>query len=92
MFTQEKLYFIVVRECGGHEGLLLVIVRALYGLRISGARWHDRFADKLRSMGYNPCKTYPDVWLKDCGTHYEYICVYVDDLMLLLGQNSEVFM
>ena len=32
----------------GLEGHLLVIVRALYGLKTSGARWHDRFADTLR--------------------------------------------
>ena len=90
-FTQEKVYFIAGPEFGELEGHLLVIVRALYGLRTSGARWHDRFADTLRSMGYNPCKADPDVWMKDCGTHYEYVCVYVDDLMVI-GKNPEVFM
>ena len=29
--------------------------------------------------------------VKDCGTHYEYVCVYVDDLMVI-GKNPEVFM
>ena len=34
------------------EGHLLVIVRALYGLKTSGAHWHDRFADTLREEGF----------------------------------------
>jgi hypothetical protein len=23
------------------------------------------------------------IWLKDCDTHYEYVCVYVDDIMMM---------
>ena len=70
----------------GLEGHLLIIVRALYGLKTSGARWHDRFADTLRNEGFTPCKADSDVWMrKTTGiieSHhlYEYICVYVDDL------------
>ena len=45
----------------GLEGQLLVIVRALYGLKTSGARWHDRFADTLREEGFAPCKADTDV-------------------------------
>jgi hypothetical protein len=69
---------------------LLVIDRALYGLRTSGARWHDRFADTLRDLGYFPCRADPDVWIKDCDSHYEYVCVYVDDLMVI-GKNPQAF-
>jgi Reverse transcriptase (RNA-dependent DNA polymerase) len=38
----------------GLEGHVLIIVRALYGLKTSGARWHDRFADTLRNEGFTP--------------------------------------
>jgi hypothetical protein len=51
-YTQEKVYFIAGAELGPLQGHLLVIERALYGLRTSGARWHDRLADVLRDMGY----------------------------------------
>ena len=34
-------------------------------------------------MGYFPCKMENDVWMKDCGDHYEYIAVYVDDLLIV---------
>jgi hypothetical protein len=78
-YTHEKVCFRAGPEFGPLEGHLLVIVRALYGLRTSGARWHDRFADVLRSMKYFQCKADPDLWILDCITHYEYVLVYVDD-------------
>ena len=89
-YTNEKVYFIAGPEFGPLEGHLLTIERALYGLRTSGARWHDRLADTLRDMGYTTCKADPDVWLKDCDTHYEYVCVYVDDIMMF-GKNPKAF-
>ena len=34
------------------------------------------------SIGWTPSKMEEDIWMKDCGDHYEYIAVYVDDLMI----------
>ena len=25
----------------------------------------------------------PEIWMKDCGSHYEYIVVWVDDLLVM---------
>ena len=33
-------------------------------------------------MGYKPCKMEPDVWIKDCGNHYEHIAICVNDLLI----------
>jgi Reverse transcriptase (RNA-dependent DNA polymerase) len=82
--TSEQVYIIAGPEFGELEGHILVVVRALYGLRSSGARWHDRFADCLRDMGFSACKAEPDIWLKDNGGIYEYIAVYVDDLAIAM--------
>jgi Reverse transcriptase (RNA-dependent DNA polymerase) len=82
-FTLEKVCFIAGPEFGPLAGQLLTVVRALYGLRTSGARWHDRFADVMHQMGFTPCKADPDMWMHDCITHYEYVLVYVDDIMLI---------
>ena len=89
-FTREKVCFIAGPEFGPLAGHLLVIVRALYGLRTSGARWHDRLSDVLREMGFTQCKADPDLWMKDCGTHYEYVLVYVDDIMFI-GMDPHSF-
>ncbi len=82
--TKEKLYIIAGSEFGSRKGHILIIKKALYGLRSSGKRWHERFADCLRDEGFFPCKTEPDVWLRPCQEHscYEMVAVYVDDLAI----------
>ena len=80
--TKEKVYFVAGDGFGDLQGHTLIIFKALYGLRSSGARWHERFADTLRDMGFIPSKADPDVWMRRNGDHYEYIAVYVDDLAI----------
>ena len=82
-FTQEKVYIKAGPEFGERAGHILVIVRALYGLKSSGLRWSERFADVLRSMGFFPSKAERDIWMRAKGDHYEYIAVYVDDLLIV---------
>ncbi len=80
--TYEKLYIIGGSEFGDLEGHILVIQKALYGLRSSGKRWHERLADCLRSEGFQPCKVEPDLWIRPSKDEscYEMVAVYVDDL------------
>lgn len=52
--TAERVYIIGGPEFGELEGHVLLIVKALYGLRSSGLRWHERFADSLRDMEFKP--------------------------------------
>ena len=87
--TKETVYIIAGPEFGALEGHTMVIVKALYGLRTSGARWHEHFADTLRDMGFFPCYAEPDVWMRDTGTKYEYVCVYVDDLAIVMENPME---
>jgi hypothetical protein len=89
--TKEKIYTIAGPEFGELEGHILIIRRALYGLRTSGARWHERFAETLRAEGFKPCKADPDLWIRDAGDKYEYICVYVDDLLCMM-KDPQAFM
>ena len=83
-YTKEKLYIKAGPEFGELEGHYLIIVRALYGLRTSGVRWHERFADCLMLEGFFPCKAEPDIWMRDAGDAYEYVAVYVDDLAFVV--------
>ena len=59
--TKEKVCIIAGPEFGELEGHLLIISKALYGLRSSGLRWHERFADTLTDMGFFPSKTEDDI-------------------------------
>ena len=88
--TKEKVFIIAGPEFGDLAGHTLIIVKALYGLRTSGARWHDRFADCLRDMGFEPSKAEPDIWMRRNGDVYEYIGVYVDDLAIVAKDPREI--
>ena len=79
--TKEKVYIIGDVGFGDLKDHTLVIFKALYGLRSSGARWHEKFADSLRDDGWTPSKSDADVWMRQTGNLWEYICVYVDDVL-----------
>jgi hypothetical protein len=79
--TREKVYIIAGKEFGAQTGMPLVIEGGLYGLRSSAARFHEHLSAKLRIMGFTPSRADPDFWIKDCGTHYEYLATYVDDVL-----------
>jgi hypothetical protein len=43
--TQEKVYIIAGPKFGEHKGHTLLINKALYRLKSSGLRWHERFCE-----------------------------------------------
>ena len=88
--TQEKVYIKAGPEFGDRAGHYLVIDKALYGLKTSGLRWHERLADVLRAEGYFISRAEQDIWMKDMGDHYEYIAVYVDDLLIASRDPQKV--
>ena len=64
----------------------MIVVRALYGLKSSGAAFRAHLAERLYEMGFKPSKADPDVWMRpdakeDGSEYYEYVLVYVDDCM-----------
>jgi hypothetical protein len=72
--TREKVYVKAGREFGAAiTGQPLIIDKGLYGLQSSSTQFHEHLSRKLLSMDYKPSKANPDLWIKDCGTHYEYI-------------------
>ena len=60
-FTQEKVYIVAGPEFGDREGHTLIISRALYGLRSSGLRWHQRLTDVLMHEGFFLSKAKTDI-------------------------------
>ena len=65
------------------------IVRALYGMKSSGAAWRDLFASVLhKELNFDNCMADHDLWLHaDVDTnqrkYYSYICIYVDDVLIV---------
>ena len=85
-YTTEKVAIVAGPEFGELEGHTLLVSRALYGLRMSGKMWHQRFSTCLEEEGFFPCIAEPDVWMRPTpdGKSYEYVGVYVDDLALAM--------
>ena len=44
----------------------------------------------LIEMGFKPSIAEPDIWMRDCGDHYEYIGVYVDNLMIVSKKPQDI--
>ena len=91
-FTIEKIYTIAGPEWSllGLEGTVLIVRKALYGLKASGAMWHRKLADNLREMNFQPCTADHDFWIKDMKDHYEYIAVIVDDLLIFSKNGMKI--
>ncbi|GFH55427.1 hypothetical protein CTEN210_11903 [Chaetoceros tenuissimus] len=83
---REKLWTVAGPEFGSEKGSVMIIARALYGLKSSGAAWRAKLAETMSEIGYFPSQADPDVWLKaankeDGTPYYKYMLVYVDDIL-----------
>ena len=89
-YTTERVCFYAGPEFGDKEGHLMIIVKALYGLKSSGKCWHDRLFDVLSAMGFTPSKAEADIWMRADGNVYECIACYVDDLLIASKRPQEI--
>lgn len=85
---REKIWFIAGPEFGSRQGMVVKVVRALYGLKSSGASWRYMFNSTILDMGFESTVADPDVYRRanakpDGFKYYEYILVYVDDVLIL---------
>ena len=65
--TNEKVCFVAGPSFAqyGMEDHLLVIDKALYGLKNSGACHHAKWADSMNNFVFCPSYVDPDVWMRD---------------------------
>ena len=64
----------------------MIVVRALYGLKSSGASFRAMLANTLWEFGYRPTLADPYVWIKAATKangfrYYEMVLTYVDDVI-----------
>ena len=82
----EKIWTIAGPELGSEKGTPMVIRKALYGLKSSGAVFMAHLAETLHDISLRSSKADPDVWLRlavkpNGQTYYKYILCYVDDIL-----------
>lgn len=51
-------------EFGEHCGCIIIIKKALYGLKSSANAWHSMLAEFISGLGFVPTKYDMDVWLR----------------------------
>jgi hypothetical protein len=87
--VREKVHTTAGPEFGPNNvGKTVIIVRALYGLKSSGAAWHAKLSETLHSLGFQPSLADADVWIKPASKpngyeYYELLLVYVDDILVV---------
>jgi hypothetical protein len=87
--TKELVHTTAGLEFGPNcVGQTVLIIRALYGLKSSGAAWHSLLAESIHAMGFTASLADPDIWYRaatkpDGTEYYEYLIVYVDDILVL---------
>jgi hypothetical protein len=94
---REKVHVKVGPELFGqeHAGKYAVIFRALYGLKSAGASWRSHLAEEIRLMGFKTTIADNDVYRKqqvnnEGKRYYEYIIVYVDDI-ICISHNPSIY-
>lgn len=92
---REKIWFVAGPECGDLHGKPCKLVRALYGLKSSGAAWRAMFsAFVVKSMGFTPTRADPDVYIRknyrNNSEYYEYLLVYVDDVLVVSHAPEDI--
>ena len=93
--TQERVYIICGSEFGSNADRPALIVKALYGLKSSGARFRDHLAQSLRDIGFKSCLADADVWMRentkpDGFKYWEYCLCYVDDVLVVSHAPQKV--
>lgn len=82
--TSEKVCIIGGPEFGELQGHLLIIYKALYGLRTSGKQFGDLLSGYLQELGFTPSLAEPQIFMRKNEGLYEYVATYVDDLCLIM--------
>ena len=92
---REKIWMHAAPEFCSESGSIMIVKKALYGLKGSGAAFRAHLAEKLHDIGFIPTRADPDVWHQlavkpDGFEYYEYILCYVDDLLAISHDAEKV--
>jgi hypothetical protein len=92
---REKVWFHGGLEAGDDRGKVLVITRALYGLKSSGASWRIMLSQSLLDMGFVGTRADPDAYRRlsrkaDGTEYYELLLVYVDDILAVSHEPKAI--
>ena len=90
---KKRIWVKAGKEFGANEGKPMIIVKSLYGLKLSGAAWRNLLSSSIKDLGFASSKADPDLYYrahvkKNGEKYYEYLLVYVDDI-LCISENTK---
>jgi len=90
-----KCYMIAGPEFGEEQGKVFIVRRALYGLKSSSAAFRSHLSQALIDLGFYSSYADPDVYMRvavkpDGEEYYEYLLVYVDDILCISMDAKDV--
>ena len=88
---REKIWFVGGKDTGQDFGKVLIVTRALCGLKSSGLAWRSMLSKTIvEDLKFESTRADPDVYrraaIKDGFEYYECIFVYVDDILILSAE------
>ena len=92
---RKKIWTRAGPEFGSESGTIMLICKALYGLKSLGSAFCAHLAETLYDIGFVPTWAVPDVWrrpaVKEVGfEYYEYVLCYVDDILTISHKAKDV--
>ena len=84
---KDNIWFKSGTECSDHQGKVMILVQAIYGLKTSGETWRLMFKDFIEeNLNFKSTKIDHDVYIirnrRENGTeYYELFLVYVYDVL-----------
>ena len=75
---REKIWFEGGTKCGEYKGKVLIVVRALYGLKSAESSWRAALAQVLKDLDFVSTLADPDVWIREAvrGNGFKYYECY----------------
>ena len=95
--TKEEIYFIAGDEWKANKDKIIVIVRALYGLKNSALQFLNHISDvEGNKVGFTSSLADPVVWYRSStkpngDAYYAYILVYID-VVLIIDSTPQKYM
>lgn len=73
-----------------NSDVVCLLNKALYGLKQAGRAWHSKLDKELRNLGAVPSNADPCMYLVGPVENRSYIIVYVDDILVMSCDDSEI--
>ena len=84
----EKIWTVAGREFGSDKGSVMIVKKALYGLKSAGNSWASTLSATLAQMDLRRSRADPNIHQRisvdrNGNRYWEWVVVYVDDLMVI---------